>query len=70
MASNISALVFITNGPPLAICSPIGFPDTKRNLDFVIAFTFNSSPCVNKINVESFILSWDLFPILISPSIR
>ena len=57
MASNISALVFITNGPPLAICSPIGFPDTKRNLDLVIASTFNSSPLVNKTKVESFIFS-------------
>ena len=62
--------MFITKGPPLAICSSIGFPDTKRNLDFVIAFTFNSSPLVNKFKVESFIFSCDLFPIIISPSIR
>ena len=62
--------MFITKGPPLVICSPIGFPDTKRNLDFVIASTFNSSPLVNKIKVESFIFSCDLFPIFISPSTR
>ena len=29
------ALVFITNGPPLAIGSPIGFPDINKNLALV-----------------------------------
>ena len=39
----------MTNGPPLAICSPIGFPDISKNLAFVKAVTFKFSPLDNKI---------------------
>ncbi len=45
--------MFITKGPPLAIGSPIGFPDIKRNLAFVNALIFNFSPLVSKIKFES-----------------
>ena len=47
----------MTNGPPLAICSPIGFPDISKNLAFVKAVTFKFSPLDNNINVESLTLS-------------
>ena len=60
----------MTNGPPLAICSPIGFPDISKNLAFVKAVTFKFSPLDNKIKVESLTLSCLLFPISISPSIK
>ena len=52
MASSISALVFITKGPPLAIGSPIGFPDINKNLALVKLDTFNFSPLVRIIKVE------------------
>ena len=39
MASCISASVFITNGPPRAIGSPIGLPDISKNLEFLRART-------------------------------
>ena len=56
----------MTNGPPLAICSPIGFPDISKNLAFVKAVTFKFSPLDNKIKVESLTLLCLLFPISIS----
>ena len=33
--------------------SPIGFPDINKNLDFVKPETFNFSPFVRRIKVES-----------------
>ena len=47
----------MTNGPPLAICSPIGFPDISKNLAFDKAVTFKFSPLDNNINVEPLTLS-------------
>ena len=39
--------------PPLAIGSPIGFPDINKNLALVKLETFNFSPLVRIIKVES-----------------
>ena len=56
MASKISALVFMTNGPPLAIGSPMGLPAMKRNSVFLSAFTINSFPFSYKIRFELLVL--------------
>ena len=53
MASSISAFVFMTNGPPLAIGSPIGLPDINKNLDLIRLKTFNFSSLFNKIKAGS-----------------
>ena len=49
-------MVFITKGPPLAISSLIGLPDTTRNFAFVFALIFSSSPFVSNIKVLFLIL--------------
>ena len=67
MASKISALVFITNGPPLAIGSPIGFPAINKNSDFLVALTASLSPLSSKIKFESAVLLCSLSPIFNSP---
>ena len=60
-------MVFITNGPPLAISSLMGFPEITKNLESDLAFTFNCLPFDNNIRVLSFTLSCFFSPITISP---
>ena len=67
MASSISAFVFITNGPPLAIGSPIGLPAINKNSDFLLALIFNLVPRCNNIKFESVVLLWSFSPMSISP---
>ena len=52
MALRISSLVFITNGPPLATGSSIGFPDINKNFDLIIPLTLRLLPLESKIRVE------------------
>ena len=67
MASSISAFVFMTNGPPLAIGSPIGLPAMNRNSDFLLAVTLSLVPRSSKIKFESAVLVWFFCPIFNSP---
>ena len=60
----------MTKGPPLAIGSPIGFPDINKNLDLIIPLTLSLLPLVSKIRVELITFLCFLSPILISPSIK
>ena len=59
--------MFITNGPPLAIGSPIGLPAINKNSDFLLALIFNLVPRSNNIKFESAVLLWAFFPIFNSP---
>jgi len=42
----------MTNGPPLAIGSPIGLPAINKNSVVLLAFTINLFPLSNKIKFE------------------
>ena len=42
----------MTNGPPLAIGSPMGLPAMNKNSVFLLAFTINLLPLSNKMRFE------------------
>ena len=46
----------MTNGPPLAIGSPIGLPAMKRNSVFLWALTISLFPLSNKMRLELSVL--------------